>query len=51
MFHECGVRLIAVKDNIDTAKDEDDFTPFREIVAECHAYDASRKIKSVLEKN
>jgi DNA invertase Pin-like site-specific DNA recombinase len=48
MFREKGVRLIAVNDGIDTAVKEDDFTPFREIMAEWYARDTSRKIKSTL---
>ena len=42
-----NVRLIAIGDGIDTAKGEDDFTPFRTIMAEYYAKDTSRKIKSV----
>ena len=34
MFHEKSIRLIAINDNVDTQKGEDDFTPFREIMAE-----------------
>jgi len=47
MFHEKNVRLIAINDNVDTQKGEDDFTPFREIMAEWYARDTSKKIKSV----
>jgi len=47
MFKERGVRLIAINDNLDTARGDDDFTPFREIMAEWYARDASKKIKSV----
>lgn len=32
-----NVRLIAVAEGIDTAKGEDDFMPFRNILAEWHA--------------
>lgn len=42
MFRERGVRLIAVSDGFDSALGEDDFTPFREIIAEFYARDASR---------
>jgi DNA invertase Pin-like site-specific DNA recombinase len=31
-LRECGVRFIAVQDNVDTDKGEDDFTPFRNII-------------------
>ena len=48
MFRERGVRLIAINDNIDTENGEDDFTPFRTVLAEWYARDISRKIKSVL---
>ncbi|MDL2328079.1 recombinase family protein, partial [Ruminococcaceae bacterium OttesenSCG-928-A11] len=48
MFREKGIRLIAINDGIDTAKGEDDFTPFREIMSEWYARDTSRKIKSVV---
>jgi DNA invertase Pin-like site-specific DNA recombinase len=48
MFREKDVRLIAVNDGVDTANGEDDFTPFRNIMAEWYARDTSRKIKSVL---
>ncbi|MDR3185519.1 MAG: recombinase family protein, partial [Christensenellaceae bacterium] len=34
MFRERGVRLIAVSEGYDSAMGEDDFTPFREIMAE-----------------
>jgi len=47
MFREKGVRLICINDGTDTANGEDDFTPFREIMAEWHARDTSRKIKAV----
>lgn len=48
MFLEQGVRFIAINDGIDTARGEDDFTPFRAILAEWYARDASRKIKAVI---
>ena len=47
LFSEKGVRLIAINDNYDSARGEDDFTPFREIMAEWYARDTSKKIKSV----
>jgi DNA invertase Pin-like site-specific DNA recombinase len=47
MFQERGVRLIAVNDGIDTATGEDDFVPFREIMAEWYARDCSRKVRAV----
>ena len=48
MFRTRGVRLIAVNDGFDSESGEDDFTPFREIMAEFYARDTSKKIKSVL---
>ncbi|MCL1883448.1 MAG: recombinase family protein [Defluviitaleaceae bacterium] len=48
MFRERGVRLVAVNDGFDSESGEDDFTPFREIMAELYARDTSRKVKSVL---
>jgi DNA invertase Pin-like site-specific DNA recombinase len=44
---ERGVRLIAVNDGVDTAKGEDDFTVFRNVMNEWYARDASRKIRSI----
>jgi len=46
-LRERNIRLIAVNDGIDTAGQEDDFQPFREIMAEWYARDCSKKIKSV----
>ena len=46
-LREKNIRLIAVNDGIDTAGQEDDFQPFREIMAEWYARDCSKKIKSV----
>ena len=43
-----GVRLIAINDNVDSLKGDDDFTPFRNIMNEWYARDISKKIKSVL---
>jgi P4 family phage/plasmid primase-like protien len=47
LFREKNVRLIAINDNYDSNSGDDDFTPFREIMAEWYARDTSRKIKSV----
>jgi len=46
-LREVGVRLIAVAEAIDTDKGEDDFMPFRNIIAEWHARDTSRKIRAI----
>ena len=43
-FRDENIRLIAVNDNLDTDKGEDDFIPFRNIIHEWYARDASRKI-------
>jgi DNA invertase Pin-like site-specific DNA recombinase len=48
MFKERGIRFIAVGDGVDNANDDDDFAPFRDIIAEFYARDTSRKIKTVL---
>ena len=46
-FRELGIRLIVINDGIDTARGEDDFTPFRAILAEWYAKDTSKKIRAV----
>ncbi len=46
-LRECGVRFIALLDNVDTARGEDDFTPFRNIINEWAARDSSRKVKAL----
>jgi DNA invertase Pin-like site-specific DNA recombinase len=46
-FRDMGIRLIAVSENIDTSKGEDDFTPIRTLFAEWYARDCSRKIRQV----
>jgi len=46
-LRERDVRLIAVAESIDTAKGEDDFMPFRNIIAEWQARDTSRKIRTI----
>lgn len=48
-FREDSIRLVAVNDGIDTDKGEDDFLPFRAIIAEWYARDNSRKVKSALQ--
>lgn len=45
-FRKKNIRLIAINDGVDTFSREDDFTPFRNIMNEWYAKDASRKIKS-----
>ena len=46
ILRQKGVRLIAINDNVDSAKGDDDFTPFRNIMNEYYARDTSRKIRS-----
>ena len=46
LLREKGVRLIAVNDGLDSANGEDDFTPFRDILAEWYARDCSKKVRS-----
>ena len=48
-FRDSNIRLIAVSDGIDTACGEDDFTPFRAILAEWYARDTSKKIRAVFQ--
>ena len=43
------VRLIAINDGVDTARGDDDFTPFRNIMNEYYARDTSRKIRSTFQ--
>jgi site-specific DNA recombinase len=47
ILRQKNVRLIAVNDGVDSARDDDDFTPFRNIMNEFFVRDTSRKIKSV----
>ncbi|MFI3163902.1 MAG: recombinase family protein [Bacillota bacterium] len=49
LLRQRGVRLIAINDNVDSFKGEDDFTPFRNVMNEFYARDASRKIRSVFQ--
>jgi DNA invertase Pin-like site-specific DNA recombinase len=45
-FPSNGVRYIAINDNVDTALNENEFTPFRNILNEWYAKDISKKIRS-----
>jgi DNA invertase Pin-like site-specific DNA recombinase len=47
MFKERDVRLIAVNDGFDSFLCDDDFTSFKEIIAEFYAKGTSKKIKAV----
>ena len=44
ILRQRGVRLIAINDGVDSARGDDDFTPFRNIMNEYYARDTSRKI-------
>lgn len=44
-----GVRLIALNDSVDTAKGDDEFTPFRNIMNEWYARDTSKKVRSAFQ--
>jgi len=46
-LRDSDIRLVAVAENIDTSKGEDDFMPFRNLFAEWHARDTSRKIRAI----
>ena len=47
IFPQNDVRFIAINDNVDSNKGEDDFTPFRNICNEILVKDTSRKIRAV----
>ena len=47
ILRQKGVRLIAINDGVDSARGDDDFMPFRNIINEFYARDTSRKIRSV----
>ena len=49
ILRQRGVRLIAINDGVDSAKGDDDFTPFRNIMNEYYARDTSRKIRSTFQ--
>jgi DNA invertase Pin-like site-specific DNA recombinase len=47
-FPDAGVRFIAVNDGVDSESQQDnDFTPFRNIINEWYAKDTSKKIRAV----
>ena len=46
-FPEMGVRFIAVNDGVDSEREDNDFTPFRNIINEWYAKDTSKKIRAV----
>lgn len=44
LLRQKNVRLIAVNENVDSFREDDDFTPFRNIMNEWYARDTSKKI-------
>ena len=49
ILRQKGVRLIAINDGVDSARGDDDFTPFRNSMNEYYARDTSRKIRSTFQ--
>ena len=49
ILRQKSVRLIAVNDGVDSARGDDDFTPFRNIMNEFYCRDTSRKIRSTFQ--
>ena len=49
ILRQRGVRFIAINDGMDSAREDDDFTPFRNIMNEYYARDTSRKIHSTFQ--
>jgi DNA invertase Pin-like site-specific DNA recombinase len=47
IFPEYEVRYIAISDNVDTARDDNEFTPLRNWFNEFYARDTSKKIRAV----
>jgi len=48
IFPALGCRFVALMDDIDTGKDDNDMMPFRSLLNDYHLKDLSKKIKSVL---
>ena len=46
-FPEHGVRYVAVNDSYDSAKEDNDIAPFKNILNEMYAKDISKKVRSV----
>jgi len=47
LFPDMDVRFIAISDGVDSAKGDNEFTPFRNIINEWYAKDTSKKIRAV----
>ena len=50
-FLEKNVRFIAINDNVDTMKEDNDIAPFKNILNEMYAKDISRKVRSARKVN
>lgn len=48
LFPEKDIRFIAINDQVDSAKGENDFTPLRNLFNEWYARDTSKKIRAAL---
>lgn len=46
-FVERDVRYIAINDGVDSAKDDNDFTPFRNLFNDFYAKDTSKKVRAI----
>ena len=47
MFPDKDVRFIAINDGVDSEREDNDFTPFRNIINEWYAKDTSKKIRAM----
>ena len=47
-FPNKEIRFIAINDNVDSSKGENDFAPFKNIINEWYARDSSQKVRSAL---
>jgi len=47
VFPSCGVRFIAIVDNVDSLYGDNDFTPFKNLFNDFYAKDTSKKIRAV----
>ena len=46
VFPEYDVRFLAIDDNVDSLKGDNEFTPFKNIINEWYAKDISKKVRS-----
>jgi len=47
VFPSCGIRFIAINDNVDSLYGDNDFTPFKNLFNDFYAKDTSKKIRAV----